>query len=207
MSTVKLALKEQSALEKVEFANRVGVALIGNEATFPEPPVAGADLMDLATALQAAMTAVGTAKTALRENVAAARAAEAAVDAALSSDARYVQSISGGDDGVIALAAMTVAKPKLRIGVVAAPEKLKASAGLFPGEVVLRWKSVRGAASYVAEIRKASEPGVWRLAGASSRTKISVEDLTSGEKYVFRLAAIGAAGQGPWSEHVEMIVG
>ena len=207
MSTVKLALKEQSALEKVEFATRVGSALVANEATFPEPPVAGADLMDLATALQAAMTSVGTAKTALRENLVAARAAEAAVDAALAKDARYVQNVSRGADSVIALAAMTVAKPKMRIGVVAAPERLKASAGLFPGEVVLRWKSVRGAASYVAEIRKASEPGVWRLAGAATRTKISVEDLTKGELYLFRVAAIGAAGQGPWSEEAEMIAG
>jgi hypothetical protein len=207
MSSVKLALKEQSALEKAELATRVGIALVSNEGTFPEPPVAGADLMDLATALQAAMTEVGTARTALRENLAAQRAAESAVDAALATDARYVQSISGGAESVIALAGMAVAKAKSRVGLMAAPEKLKASAGLFPGEAVLRWRGVRGASSYVAEIRRGTEPGAWRLAGVAGRTKISVEDLTKGELYLFRVAAIGAAGQGPWSEEAEMIVG
>ena len=199
-------MKEQSALEKVEFATRVGAALIFNEGTFPEPPVAGADLMDLATALQAAMTSVGSAKSALRENLAAVRAAESAMDAALASDARYVQNVSGGAEGVIALAGMDVAKPKDRVGPVTAPERLKASAGLFPGEVVLRWKRVRGAFGYVAEVRKASEPGAWRLGGGSTRTKVSVENLTREEKYFFRVAAVGAVGQGPWSEEAEIIV-
>ena len=39
-------------------------------------------------------------------------------------------------------------------------------------------------------------------AGAATQSKMSVRGLTSGQRYFFRMSAVGAAGQGPWSEAV-----
>jgi hypothetical protein len=207
MSTVKLGLGSQTVLEKIAFANRVGGALIGNEATFPEPPVAGADLMDLATALQTAREARESARAAMRENAALERAAESALDLALTMDAKYVQNVSNGNQAVIALAGLSVASRPEPAGRLAAPIGLTARDG-GAGKVALRWRTLRGAQTYVVE-RTASlaEPVSWELAGSSTRAKLLAKGLTSGSKYWFRIAASGTAGQSPWSEPVGKVVG
>jgi hypothetical protein len=199
MSNVKLSLKSQSVPEKIEFATRVGGALVENEATFPEPPVAGADLQDLATALQEALVNVESARATLRVNLILQRAAEEAVDAALTNDGQYVQTVSGGDAAIIALAAIGVSQGRNRRGPVKAPEALEARTGASAGEIVLRWTPVADAMSYVTQVRLNPELSAWHLAGGSSKAKTSVKKLTSGQKYFFRVAAIGTAGQGNWS--------
>ena len=154
MSKVKLGLSKLSLAEKIEFATRVGGALLENEPTFPEPPVAGADLQDLAAALQDAAANAESTRTALRENLTRQRAAEAA----LTNDARYVQQISAGNANIIALAAMDVAKDRGPVMAVSAPTHLSARPGFFSGEIILRFRPVKGAYSYLAEVRADAEP-------------------------------------------------
>jgi chitodextrinase len=50
-------------------------------------------------------------------------------------------------------------------------------------------------------------PGSWKQAGFSTKAKFSVRGLASGTRYWFRVAALGTAGQGPWSQHASAIAG
>ena len=43
-------------------------------------------------------------------------------------------------------------------------------------------------------------PTSWQQASVVTKSKTTVSGLTSGTKYWFRVAAVGTAGQGPWSD-------
>jgi hypothetical protein len=45
----------------------------------------------------------------------------------------------------------------------------------------------------------------WAAATTSTKTKAIVNTMTSGLRYWFRVAAVGSAGQGTWSEPVSKI--
>jgi hypothetical protein len=70
------------------------------------------------------------------------------------------------------------------------------------GEVDLQWNPIRrGLKSYIIE--KTTDAGAatgWTHAGISTKSKTSISGLTSGTRYWFRVAAVGTAGQGPWSD-------
>ena len=73
--------------------------------------------------------------------------------------------------------------------------------GDLEGECDLVWNPVRGAASYVIQAASAGA-GPWNAANNTTPTKskATVGGYTSGTKLWFRVAALGAAGQGPWSD-------
>ena len=76
------------------------------------------------------------------------------------------------------------------------------------GEVVLRWKRVRRASSYVIDqTTDVRTPASWTRTGMSTKAKAYVDGLTSGTRYWFRVAAVSAAGQGAWSEAVAGVAG
>ena len=41
---------------------------------------------------------------------------------------------------------------------------------------------------------------VWTNAPPSTKSKCTIANLVAGTRYWFRVAAVGAAGQGPWSD-------
>ena len=45
----------------------------------------------------------------------------------------------------------------------------------------------------------------WRQIGIFTKTNFVTNSFTSGTKYWFRVAAVGAAGQGPWSFVIAMM--
>src|SRR2546430_5420457 len=208
MSLVKLDLAALSLMEKVQFAARVGDALINNEPTFPECPVAGADFMDLAFRLRDAAASAESARAAVRENVDLQAGFEAELDVAFMQIARYVQNVSGGDEATIAVAGLTVRNRPSPTGRLPMPRDLRVWNGPGAGELLLRWKALRGAKSYCVEQRaNEASPNAWTLATTSTKAKATVKGLMSGRKYWFRVAAIGSAGQGAWSESVGMVAG
>jgi len=46
----------------------------------------------------------------------------------------------------------------------------------------------------------------WKPAGVVTKSKHTVTGLTVGQKYWIRVAAVGAAGQGPWSDPATRVV-
>ena len=69
----------------------------------------------------------------------------------------------------------------------------------MPGTSELSWKRVYGASSHVGQWAL-SPSGPWTTFYMGSKARCPGTGLTSGTLYYFRVAAIGAAGQTPWSD-------
>ncbi len=199
MAKVKLSLRDLTVPQKVQFLRQVVTAMTGN-ANFatPSPTLASITTKtdDLETKFNDAQAARLTAqqKTALQDT------AERAADAAVTQLASYVDNTTAGDAAKIQSAGMEVRATPAPVGTLPAPAGLVATIGDLDGEIDLDWDSVRGATSYVMQ-RSVDPPTAtsWQSAGVVTKSKGSVTGLTSGTKYWFRAAAVGAAGQGAWS--------
>ncbi len=126
---------------------------------------------------------------------------EKALDSLLTLLGSYVQLKSGGDEVKIRSAGMQVKAPKSPIGPLGAPHNLTLSEGVGEGALVAAWTRVRGAVSYAVETT--TDPAAkigWAHAGVATKTRHTLTGLASGKRYWCRIAAIGAAGQGPFSD-------
>ncbi len=87
---------------------------------------------------------------------------------------------------------------------ISSPQSLTATSGDSNGEIDLIWEPVYGARTYVVQrsIRSA-EPVRWTQEDIITKSSYTVSKLKSGQKNWFRVAAVGANGQGPWSEPVQ----
>lgn len=87
-------------------------------------------------------------------------------------------------------------------------EGLKITFSDFPGRLDLIWNPVDRALNYEVQVRLASDPAApWVHARGTSRSKTSVKDLTSGQRYEVRVRALGPNElEGPWSPVVEHLV-
>ena len=69
------------------------------------------------------------------------------------------------------------------------------------GRLDVKWKRVKGAKSYIVECRThGATPGPWQQAKLCTAAKCSITGLIPGQEYAFRVRALGAAGEGPWSD-------
>lgn len=90
------------------------------------------------------------------------------------------------------------------IGVVAAPQNLVVTTGDFEKTLDASLDKVHGAGSYVFQVTQTPDvPASWQLSAISKRSSCTLENLESGKHYWVRAAAIGTAGQGPWSAQAE----
>lgn len=197
MAQVKLGLEVRSDDDLHQFTETHIAAMTGNP-NFPTPvpttvafqAVFDAYCAKLTAAKQAAMAAA--AATALKEE------ARVALSLAWNDRGNYLQTTSGGEAAKIMSAAVAVRADPQPIGPLPAPVDFMPTMGDMPGEVDLSWSGVRGARTYVVEYREQGTSGAW-LQKLATKSRVSVDGLTSGKTYVFRVAAVGAAGQGPWS--------
>ena len=82
-----------------------------------------------------------------------------------------------------------------------APTGLSARGSDHDGEIDLSWDRVANAKSYLIE--KCADPpsaSGWVHAGAATRTLATINGLTSGTRYWFRVAAVSSAGPSGWSD-------
>jgi phosphodiesterase/alkaline phosphatase D-like protein len=123
----------------------------------------------------------------------------------LSQLASHVESVAGGDEKMIMSAGMNVRSAPTTSDL-DAPESLTPTMGDRDGEVDLQWDKVNRARSYVIE-RSPDPPTAtsWSHAATSTKSQVTVDGLTSGTKYWFRVAAVGANGQSPWSNPVSKV--
>lgn len=115
--------------------------------------------------------------------------------------ARGVDEIAKGDKAIIDKAAMDsyLSGKNPAIGKLSIVENLSLAAGKNEGELIGKWKGVKGALSYLVHI-SFNTPDNWEYAGVSTNRKIILKKLGSGKQIWARVAAIGTAGQGAWSD-------
>jgi len=200
MAKVKLALRGMAIPVKVQFLRQVVTAMTGNaNFTTPVPTLASitAAANDLETKYNDAQAARTTAqqKTDVQDN------SDRTADTGITQVAAYVENVTVGDAVKIQSAGMEVRAAGAPIGALPAPAGMVATAGDNDGELDLDWDSVRGASSYVVQ-RSADPPTAtsWQTVATFTKSKGTISGLTSGTKYWFRVAAVGAAGQGAFSD-------
>jgi len=209
MSKIKFNLRHLSIPEKIARSQQIVAALTGNpNFTAPHPPLA--QVTAAINELEAASNAVQAARQDAKAKTAAQNAKEEAFDRIVTQLVAHVESVAGDDPQLILSAGLDVrsaatATPASETH--SAPPALTATFGDHDGEIDLAWDTVRGARSYVVE-RSADPPTEtsWTHAAVSTRSQTTIEDLTSGTRYWFRVAAITATGQSAWSNPAMKIV-
>jgi hypothetical protein len=124
---------------------------------------------------------------------------EVALDDLINLEAAYVQNASGGDRTKIESSGFDVANPNSPIGPLPAPAAVDFDANVNPGHMGIKWKGVRGAMSYIVERASDSAPTDYIVVANPTAPRALVNTMTSGQRYWFRIAAVGAAGTGEWT--------
>jgi len=200
MAKINLGLKKMTVGDRIKLGKNVVVKMTGNP-NFTTPVPA---LVDITAKITAAETAVGNAeaaRTAAKTTTELLDDAAKDLDKILTQAALYVENVSGGNEAKILSAGMSIRDAGAPIGQLPPPTALYATCGNKDGEIDLDWEPVHGANSYV--IYMTTDPNVpdsWALKATATESFAVILGLTSGGKYWFRVAGIGAAGQGPFSD-------
>lgn len=198
---VKLSLSELNITQKVTLTQTVVTQSTGNpNLPTPTTPTLAA-LTAGANDLDAKFLTAEGARQASQTATANQNNSEDQLDLLLTQFGNFVENATGGDEAKILSTGLSVRAPSSPIGDLPQVANLTVSAGDNAGELDAQWDSVRGAKSY--RIEKSLDPITatgWSLADVVTRSKGTISGLTSGTKYWLRVAAIGTAGQGPWSD-------
>jgi len=193
--------------EKIQFARNVASAIDSVYPLFPDPPWVTGDMLDLCSDVESKYNNAQAIRSQAKSLTTIQNDAEAELDLALTQNANYVQSISGGSAEIIGKSGISVKSSPSPVGQLPAPTGLSATASAMAGQVALRWTNVKGAKSYQIETATdISGTGNWQSVASSTKGRCTVKELTSGVKHWFRVAAVGAAGQGAYSDPVTKIV-
>ncbi|HQX31543.1 MAG: fibronectin type III domain-containing protein [Flavobacteriales bacterium] len=114
----------------------------------------------------------------------------------------YVQTTSGGDATLITSAGFEMEAGRQPLGLLNAPQNVRAVSTAYPGKVELRFNGVKGRLVYEVSIC-AGDPKVeadWSLYTTTGKNRVSFTGLNSGKEYFFRVVALGAAGASPLSD-------
>ncbi len=132
---------------------------------------------------------------------------EDSVDALMSKLVAYVQDISNGDEAIIQSSGMGVKAKATPPKDLEAPTALKASPRSNSGEAELKWKSVKGAKSYLIEFTTTpNESATWDMLDTCTKAKHIATGIQSVSAVWFRVAAVGPKGKSQWSDPAKTVV-
>jgi len=200
MAKAKLGIDGKNAEQIITYSTTLITTIADTEGAIlyptPEPTVVAFNLTH--NALAAGITLIAT----LESQLEAARInlplLKEAHENNIRTRAAYVDETSGGDPTKIPFSGFAVAATPQPIGPLPAPEGMKAVMSNFPGAIKTSCDVVDGAKTYLTQCREHIDGTAWVLCSAGPR-KSENDGLTSGKYYAFRMAAVGAAGQSPWS--------
>jgi hypothetical protein len=197
---VVLNLNGLSVPDKIQKTKTIAAALTGN-ANFTDPKPTPAELMAGAAELETANSEALESRDITVTKTAVKNQKEEKLDFLLTASGGYVEAVSQGDEAKIKSAGMDVKAGATPIGVPATPAALSAAEGAKTGTIALKWKAVRGARSYIVRFTDAiADNTSWKQAAVVTKAAAGIEGLVSGKQYWFQTSAVGAAGQGAWSD-------
>ena len=200
MAKAKLNFRRLSVPEKIAKAKQIVTALTGN-ADFPNPVPPLATLTTAANSLETTYNTAQANKQTWKASLPDQATAEDALDKLISQCQSYVESVAGTDEGKISSVGMEPKGPSGPSVALDPTTSLEVANGDHDGELDLNWDRAAGAKSYL--IQQSLDPNVatgWTQVGASTKSSITISGLTSGTRYWFRVAAVGAKGQSGWSD-------
>ena len=200
MAQIKLNFSRLSVRDKITQVRQI-IASMTDNPTFPSPQPPLATVSAGVSALEQSESDVQGVRQEAKTKTTIRNAKEDDLDRLVAQLVGYVTMISGGDEAIIQSAGMDV---RAAPGVSTAPSQpqgLAATAGDHDGTMDLSWDPVVEAASYVIEM-SADPPTAnsWQHQGISTKSSFTVPGLTSGARVWFRVAAVNASGQSPWSD-------
>lgn len=207
MAKINLNLKGYSLPDKMQYGTQIIKAMTGN-ASFTTPDPKLADVQKALDNLQKAYTDANNlrqlsyAKTVEQNNQ------EKDVDTLLTALGNYVENSSRGDEAIIKSAGIDTKAKAAPVGIPAMPLNLSAAEGSKNGQVKLKWKSVKGSRSYVVRrTTDVADDTKWLQEQVVTKAAAISTGLTSGTQYWYQVAAVGAAGQGAWSDPATKVAG
>jgi fibronectin type III domain protein len=205
MSQVKANVSKLNATQTMLFGRSIVTAMTGN-GVFPTPAPPLASITSAATALETAINVAIAKRAESKLSTTQMHDAQKALALLITQEGNYVQSASGGDAAKIESAGFEVRNPPAPIGDLPAPADLELDANVNPGHMGMRWTPVTGAASYVVErAPDGTAPLDYSSVANPTSAKAEVNTMTSGTRYWFRVAAVGAAGVGMWTLPVSKV--
>ena len=203
MAKVKLDLENKNPQEvfNASTAHVAAMATTEGQALFPTPNPSVAEYAIEHAALGTGLNLVAT----LEGQLDAARNAlpnlVQALKKRMEARAFYVEQTTNGDPGLIPVSGFAVAGTAgTPIGPLPRPENVKAKMSDFPGVIKVSCAAIKGTQTYIIECREHLDAAVWQQVKLSTKSRNDITGLVSGKTYAFRIAAVGAAGQSPWSD-------
>lgn len=200
MARVRLNLRSLSITEKIAKGRHIVTSLTENK-NFPNPTPPLTEVSADLDALEEAFAQIQASRAKVTALTANQDTAEAKLDQRLTQLAAYVESVAGKDDSLIMSVGMEVKASPSTPTLPGIPQSLTAAAGDHDGELLLSWKSVLNAKSYIIE--SSTDPTTvtsWEHVGVATSASKTISNLKSGTRFWFRVAAVGAGGQSGWSE-------
>lgn len=203
MSLIKLGLDSMAVSDKIQFGRQIVQALTDNP-NFPDPIPLLPAVTTGSDTLETSFNDAQTARQIAKSKTSAQDADAATLDWSITQLANFIESASDGDRVKMESAGFSLRNPPAPIGQLSAPTNLQVFPGDHPGSADVSWKSERGAKAFnIARAEDAPELE-YHIIGSSTKKAATLNSMTSGKKYWFRVAAIGAAGQSAWSTPVAL---
>lgn len=201
MATAISSFYKLTTAEKIVKARFYAKQLTSN-ANFTTPDPTPTQINTAATALE---TAHNEAADGSKTKKAAAKTAEAALDAIIVLFVAYVQFASKGDETIIRSSGLEVKENNNTAQPLVQVVGLTLETGINEGELMVSWDKVDK--SRVYKLEKSPDGSTnWQPTGESTKSTITLTGLPTATKLWLRVAAIGAKGQGPWSDPAKGLV-
>lgn len=204
MAQLKKGLSNLNSTQLLAKASFIVERMTDNPA-FPDPKPSLTTVSDAIASLQVAyVEALDKGVLALATR----RLREKELRLLLTQMAGYVSSVAAGNELAILSSGFEVARRGSPAPEPAMPQDVRASITDHVGRAALSWKPVDAALAYQVQWTAgdpASEQG-WNMVAWSTRSSRKLSGLPSGQVAYFRVAALGTAGMGPWSQVVSTLV-
>jgi hypothetical protein len=195
---VKLAIAGLNATDLATKASNIEAAMTDNP-TFANPTPTLAELQSARVELETLMASSATGN---RSAIAARRAQEGVVANLLRKLAVYVK-LTAISEAEVLSAGFDVRSSNTPMRVLTQPTGLKAQRSDTSGKVLASWDAVRGRLHYILEMTT-SDPSQsespWAVVAYTSKVRHTVDNLTPGHTYWFRVTALGTSGSSAKSD-------
>ncbi len=198
---VKMDLSGRKTSDRVMYIENHITQMTGN-ANFLTPLPTAVDFLARFTAYRNAALAADSMETIWRDAVALRDQEWTQMLAAMNVRAAYVQAASNGNRQVIVSSGLGVKNPPTPAGVLPPPLGLRVDLNGTVGKMILTWDAVSGNGGYLLQraIVVNGVTGPWELIEVGGKPTLTLNGMTVGVEYAFRVAAIGGSGgMSDWS--------